>query len=59
VAKPEADKRRERLAAALRENLKRRKKHKRNAVTTPDQNACNTRSEPSSEGGLARLKSPR
>jgi len=60
VSKSEADKRRERLAAALRENLKRRKTHERNAaVTTQDQNACSARSEAPGADGLSRPKSPR
>jgi len=58
VAKTEAEKRRERLAAALRENLKRRKAHKRSAAART-QNAPEASSQPSGSDGLSRPKSPR
>jgi len=56
VANAEAEKRRARLAAALRENLKRRKAHKRAAGSAPD--AAKASAEPSGDA-LSPPKRPR
>jgi len=58
VPKSEAERRRERLAAALRENLKRRKAHKRGDVTARARNGSKAPETPSS-GDLSRSKPPR
>jgi hypothetical protein len=58
VAKSEAERRRERLAAALRENLKRRKAHKDVRPATRPQGE-DGRAETAREDGLSRPKPPR
>jgi hypothetical protein len=59
VANTGAEKRRERLAAALRENLRRRKAHKRGAGKITDQGASPARGEASTTDSLSHPKSPR
>jgi hypothetical protein len=57
VAKSEAERRRERLAAALRENLKRRKAHKNSEVAPRARSVPEAR--PESPGALSPPKPPR
>ena len=58
MAKSEAEKRRERLTAALRENLKRRKAQKRGqAGRSRDENAGSARDERPVGDGLSGSKS--
>lgn len=59
MAKSEAEKRRERLAAALRENLKRRKAHKKSEPATRAQTDPEMRPESSGTDALSRPKPPR
>jgi len=59
VAKSDAERRRERLAAALRENLKRRKAHKRGGPAARPQDGPDTRAETPGDGALSRPKPPR
>jgi hypothetical protein len=59
VAKSEAERRRERLAEALRENLKRRKAHKRGDVSVRARNGSEAPTETSGSDALSRPKPPR
>ena len=58
VAKSQAETRRDRLAAALRENLKRRKAHKRGEELKRPQSGPETHADPSGDA-LSRLKPSR
>jgi hypothetical protein len=59
VAKSEAERKRERLAAALRENLKRRKAHKNSEIATPACSDREARPQTSGADALSPLKPPR
>ena len=56
MAKSEAENRRERLAAALRENLKRRKAHKRVEAAKPARNGSDALAEGPEGNALSRPK---
>jgi hypothetical protein len=59
VAKSETENRRERLAAALRENLKRRKAHRRSEPVKPARNGSEADAAASGSDTLSRPKPAR
>ncbi|HEX9158808.1 MAG TPA: hypothetical protein VF835_01170 [Rhizomicrobium sp.] len=59
MAKSETENRRERLAAALRENLKRRKAHKRSEPAKPAKSASDAHAEGPGSDTLSRPKPAR